>query len=150
MLVGDAAGQVKPTSGGGIYTGLVGAKHCAQVAVRALTDDDLSTASLARYQKAWGKQMSRELARGWDLRRIFVALDDRELDGLISVFRSQRLRRLAEQHGDIDFPSRLFSCLPLGVPIMRPFLRTALRLLGQRARHWKIPEFEDSGEAPRG
>jgi len=151
MLVGDAAGQVKPTSGGGIYTGLVGAKHCAQVAVRALTDDDLSRASLARYQKAWGKQMSRELARGWDLRRIFVALDDRELDGLISVFRSQRLRRLAEQHGDIDFPSRLFSRLPLGVPIMRPFLRTALRLLGQRARnHWKIPETEGSGEAPQG
>jgi digeranylgeranylglycerophospholipid reductase len=150
MLVGDAAGQVKPTSGGGIYTGLVGAKHCAQVAVRALTDDDLSRASLALYQKAWGKQMSRELARGWDLRRIFLALDDRELDGLISVFRSQRLRRLAEQHGDIDFPSRLFSRLPLGVPIMRPFLRTALRLLGQRARHWKIPETEDSDEAPQG
>jgi flavin-dependent dehydrogenase len=149
MLVGDAAGQVKPTSGGGIYTGLVGAKHCAQAAVQALTEDDLSAASLARYQKAWSREMSGELARGWDLRRIFVALDDRELDGLVSVFRSQRLRRLAEQHGDIDFPSRLFSRLPLGVPILRPFLRTALRLLGQRARHWKIPETEGNGEAPQ-
>jgi flavin-dependent dehydrogenase len=141
MLVGDAAGQVKPTSGGGIYTGLVGAKHCAQAAVRALSEDNLSAASLARYQKAWAREMGRELARGWDLRRIFLALDDRELDGLISVFRSWRLRRLAEQHGDIDFPSRLFSRLPLAVPILRPFLHAALSLLGQRARtHWNIPQ----------
>lgn len=148
MLVGDAAGQVKPTSGGGIYTGLVGARHCAQVAVRALSEDDLSAASLARYQKAWAREMGRELARGWDLRRIFLALDDRELDGLISVFRSQRLRRLAERYGDIDFPSRLFSRLPLAVPILRPFLCTALRLLGQRARNrWEITEAEGSGKA---
>jgi len=139
MLVGDAAGQVKPTSGGGIYTGLVGAKHCARAAVRALAEDDVSAASLARYQKAWGREMSGELTRGWDLRRIFLGLDDRELDRLISVFRSQRLRRLAEQHGDIDFPARLFSHLPLGVPILRPFLRAALRLLPQQARnHWDI------------
>ena len=151
MLVGDAAGQVKPTSGGGIYTGLVGAKHCAQAAVRALAEDDLSAASLGRYQKAWAREMSRELARGWDLRRIFLALDDNELDGLISVFRSQRLRRLAEQHGDIDFPSRLFSHLPLAVPILRPFLHVAVRLLGQRARaNWSIPEAEGTGEAPQG
>jgi len=150
MLVGDAAGQVKPTSGGGIYTGLVGAKHCARAAVRALTEDDISAASLARYQKAWGREMSRELARGWDLRRIFLALDDRELDGLVSVLRSQRLRRLAEQYGDIDFPSRFFSRLPLAVPILRPFLRTALRLLGRRAHtHWDIPE-TSGGSEPQG
>jgi geranylgeranyl reductase family protein len=148
MLVGDAAGQAKPTSGGGIYTGLVGAKHCAQAAVQALTEDDFSVGSLARYQKTWSGQMSRELARGWDLRRIFLALDDRELDALISIFGSQRLRRVAERYGDIDFPSRLFSHLPLGVPILRPFLRTALRLLGQRSRHWKIPEPEGGGEGP--
>jgi geranylgeranyl reductase family protein len=150
LLVGDAAGQAKPTSGGGIYTGLVGAKHCAQAAVQALTEDDLSAASLARYQKTWSREMSRELARGWDLRRIFLGLDDRELDTLISVFRSQRLRRLAERYGDIDFPSRLFSHLPLGVPILRPFLRSALRLLGRRAKHWKIPETEGGGQTPLG
>jgi len=151
MLVGDAAGQVKPTSGGGIYTGLVGAKHCAQAAVNALAEDDVSAASLARYQKAWAREMSRDLARGWDLRRIFLALDDRELDALISVFRSPWLRRLAEQHGDIDFPSRLFSRLPLAIPVLRPFLHTALRLLGQRARtHWDIPETEWGRQAPLG
>jgi flavin-dependent dehydrogenase len=148
MLVGDAAGQAKPTSGGGIYTGLVGAKYCAQAAVQALSEDDLSAASLARYQKSWSREMSRELARGWDLRQIFLALDDRELDTLISVFRAPPLRRLAERYGDIDFPSRLFSHLSVGVPILRPFVHAALRLLGQRAKHWNIPEThgEDAAE----
>ena len=35
MLVGDAAGQVKPTSGGGIYMGAVCAKLAGEVAARA-------------------------------------------------------------------------------------------------------------------
>ena len=34
LLAGDAAGQVKPFSGGGIYTGLVGARH-ASATIRA-------------------------------------------------------------------------------------------------------------------
>ena len=36
MLVGDAAAQVKPTSGGGIYPGLLCATQCAIVAEEAV------------------------------------------------------------------------------------------------------------------
>ncbi|GAI10492.1 unnamed protein product, partial [marine sediment metagenome] len=41
-MVGDAAGQVKPTTGGGIYYGLLCADIAANNLHRALENDDLS------------------------------------------------------------------------------------------------------------
>ncbi|MFQ6019752.1 MAG: geranylgeranyl reductase family protein, partial [Dehalococcoidia bacterium] len=74
MLVGDAAGQVKPLSGGGIYTGLVAAGHCAGVAVAALASDDLSAAALRSYEVAWRREIGHELARSASIRRFGLAL----------------------------------------------------------------------------
>ncbi|HJJ55818.1 MAG TPA: NAD(P)/FAD-dependent oxidoreductase, partial [Methanocorpusculum sp.] len=42
LIVGDAAGFLKPISGGGIYTGVRSAKHAATVAIMANTSDDYS------------------------------------------------------------------------------------------------------------
>jgi geranylgeranyl reductase family protein len=47
MLVGDAACQTKPISGGGIYPGLTGAEICGRIAVEALSEDDLSENKLS-------------------------------------------------------------------------------------------------------
>ncbi|HEX2022319.1 MAG TPA: NAD(P)/FAD-dependent oxidoreductase, partial [Candidatus Thermoplasmatota archaeon] len=52
-VVGDAAAQTKPTSGGGVYTGLVCAGHLAEVASLALEEDDLSEPRLAEYHARW-------------------------------------------------------------------------------------------------
>ena len=47
LVVGDAAGQVKPTTGGGIYYGLLCAGLAAGVLSAALEEDDLAAARLA-------------------------------------------------------------------------------------------------------
>ena len=52
LAVGDAAGQVKPTSGGGIYYGLLAADMAAATLHRALEDNDLSARRLAGYERA--------------------------------------------------------------------------------------------------
>jgi flavin-dependent dehydrogenase len=44
LSVGDAAGQVKPTTGGGLYLGALGAMAAADVLREVLARDDLSTA----------------------------------------------------------------------------------------------------------
>jgi digeranylgeranylglycerophospholipid reductase len=64
IAVGDAAGQVKPTSGGGIYYGLLAADIAAATLHEALEDDDLSAKRLARYQRGWRKKLGRELRTG--------------------------------------------------------------------------------------
>lgn len=126
LLVGDAAGQVKPTSGGGIYTGLVGAKHCAAVAVEALAADDLSSSFLSRYHRAWRREMGSELDRGQDLRRVFMSLRDRDMDRLLALMRTPGLQRLVSAYGDIDFPSRLAARLVRVAPFFLRFVRVPL------------------------
>src|SRR3954467_2037348 len=50
LAIGDAAGLVKPTTGGGIYYSLVSAGLAADVLSGALTDDELGAERLAPYE----------------------------------------------------------------------------------------------------
>jgi digeranylgeranylglycerophospholipid reductase len=108
MLVGDAACQVKPTSGGGLYTGLRGASSCAQVAADALGEDDLSAASLKRYHDRWLGQMGEELELGMLLRRVFTSLEDKDFERVLRWLGNRTIQQFISEYGDIDFPSRLF------------------------------------------
>ncbi|HVO78187.1 MAG TPA: NAD(P)/FAD-dependent oxidoreductase, partial [Methanomassiliicoccales archaeon] len=76
MIVGDAAGQAKPLSGGGIYTGFEAAKCAARTALEALESDDFSATAMARYQVRWKREIGRELDRGFALRRAYLGLSD--------------------------------------------------------------------------
>ncbi len=107
MIAGDAACQVKATSGGGIYPGLVCATHCANVAVDALAKNDLSERFLARYHKKWMAELGRELKRDWLLHRIFQTFDDRKIEEAFELLDNPRILKLLEKKGDIDYPSKL-------------------------------------------
>lgn len=123
MLAGDAAGMVKPTSGGGIYMGMVSAKHAAEVGIAALKRDDLSAESLSEYQKRWMEDIGGELIQGSVLRKIFLSTSDEQKDRLLAILSQPYLRRLVNSFGDIDYPSRLYGKLNK----LAPFI---MRLLG--------------------
>jgi digeranylgeranylglycerophospholipid reductase len=116
MLVGDAACQVKPTSGGGVYTGLRAARSCARTAIHALQRDDLSAESLRRYHAAWLEQMGDELRLGLLLRRIFARLEDDDFDRLLHLASDQKTHRMISKYGDMDYPSRLLAQLVSAFP----------------------------------
>ena len=80
MLIGDAAGQVKPVSGGGLYPAFKAAPILADTLGRALDSDMLDGKSLSSYGKACSDEFGRELRNGYRLRRMFVKLDDGKLD----------------------------------------------------------------------
>ncbi len=107
MLVGDAAAQVKPLSGGGIYTGMVAAELAAAVADSALRENDLSERRLAEYPARFDAQLGDEFRRALYLRRVFVRLTNRELDALVDVLRQGHLGGTIVAFGDIDFPSHV-------------------------------------------
>jgi digeranylgeranylglycerophospholipid reductase len=85
VVIGDAAGQVKPTTGGGIYFGHIGARIAAEVINEALSSDDLTATHLSRYQKKWRAKMGREISRGYWARWAYARLSDRQIEGVFNV-----------------------------------------------------------------
>ena len=118
MLVGDAAAQVKPTSGGGIYPGLLCANHCSDVAIDALKKRDFSSHFLKRYHKLWFNEIGRELNMGMKLRKIFKNLTDKQFDKYLLKFKNPELLNTISKHGDIDYPSKLIKPLIKKAPTL--------------------------------
>ena len=106
MLIGDAAGQAKPISGGGIFTGMAAADIAAGVAKEAFEASDFSSGCLSRYEREWKRGIGRELERAALVRRIFQEMDDRHLDMLFRTLEDSSLMDILST-GDIDFPTRL-------------------------------------------
>jgi digeranylgeranylglycerophospholipid reductase len=71
MLVGDAARQVDPLTGGGIINAMVAGRLAAQVAANALATGNTSARSLAVYQAQAEQILGRQLIRNYRLRRRF-------------------------------------------------------------------------------
>ena len=93
LVVGDAAGQVKPTTGGGIYYGLLCADLAADALERALSNGDVSETRLAAYQDAWHKLLRRELLIDRYARKLYQSLSNRQVD---RVFRRVRFNGVHE------------------------------------------------------
>jgi digeranylgeranylglycerophospholipid reductase len=107
LLVGDAAAQVKPLSGGGIFTGIAAAEIAAAVAHEALVRDDLGERRLSEYPRRFDAELGDEFRRAYYLRRLFGRLTDAELDDLVDVLRAGNLGGTIVAFGDIDFPSHV-------------------------------------------
>ncbi len=107
MLVGDAAGQVKPTSGGGIYMGAVCAKIAGEVAARASRKE----ASLEEYEKRWRSAVGRELAIGMRIHKSLGKLSDENLNEFIAFLNKPEIREVITEYGDMDHPSILLQKL---------------------------------------
>jgi digeranylgeranylglycerophospholipid reductase len=88
LVIGDAAGQVKPTTGGGIYFGHIGARIAAEVLTEALSSDDLTAGHLSRYQRRWRARMGREISRGYWARWAYARLSDRQIEGIFNMLNS--------------------------------------------------------------
>lgn len=118
LLVGDAGGIVKPLTGGGIYTGIVSAKHAFRAIDEAFQSDDFSASFLYRYQKYWKSDIGRELWMDGIVQRFFSSLSDRGLRAVYNVLSSKNVLETINSIGDIDYPSKLV----LSVVARHPFL----------------------------
>ena len=82
MVVGDAAGQVKPTTGGGIFYSLLCSEIAAETLGHCLAIGDLSSNRLSEYHRRWRALLSRELEVGYSARRLFEFLSDKQIGTL--------------------------------------------------------------------
>jgi digeranylgeranylglycerophospholipid reductase len=71
MLVGDAARQVDPLTGGGIASAMVAGRLAARVAAEAIASRDVTRAGLSPYEQQWRGGIGRRMARNYRLRARF-------------------------------------------------------------------------------
>ncbi|MFC1905915.1 geranylgeranyl reductase family protein [Chloroflexota bacterium] len=89
LVVGDAAGQVKPTTGGGVYYGFICADIAVDVLSKAFDSDDFSAKAFSLYQKIWKKAIGKELKIGYWARRVYERLSDRQIELMLRILESR-------------------------------------------------------------
>jgi digeranylgeranylglycerophospholipid reductase len=85
LAIGDAAGLVKPTTGGGIHYSIVSAALAADVAVDALAADRLDAQALSAYETAWRAELADEFEAQQELRRVAASLSDKAIDSFFEL-----------------------------------------------------------------
>ena len=103
LIVGDAASQVKPTTGGGLIFGLLCSKIAGEVAAEAIKNDDYSAEFLSQYQSRWKRAIGFELMAMRYLRLMLNRLSDDEFDKLIELCFKFEVGKILEECGDLDF-----------------------------------------------
>jgi digeranylgeranylglycerophospholipid reductase len=137
MLVGDAAAQAKPLSGGGIYTGMRAGELAAEVAHGALVDGDLSAQRLSRYDDRWRTEFGDEFDKAQYLRRLFLKFTDDDLEAILEALKAAGTTETIVAFGDIDFPTHVVRRLLRQSPSLLRLLPKAVGALwggdGRRA-----------------
>ncbi len=119
LVAGDAAGQVKATSGGGIYYAMIAGRRAGEAATRYVAGD---AGACAAYERGWRERFGREVAFTAFGRRAINRLSDHELDvALRMIAESPRIRSSVEAAGDTQFQSRVF------LPLLRGLATSTLR-----------------------
>ncbi len=97
MVLGDAAGQVKATTYGGLVPGLIAAEEISK--------------SLENYEKNYNSRMKKDLWLGLMMRKAMNRFTPKEYDSLVGYFAQDKIKRILEEE-DRDFPSKfLFKIL---------------------------------------
>jgi digeranylgeranylglycerophospholipid reductase len=113
LVVGDAAGQAKPTSGGGVYPGALAAKIAGRVAAEAALEGNTDSGRLSEYDRLWRKAPGKELEIGMKVHDHIGKLEDRQLNELIASLNTPSILETITEYGDMDHPSVVLKKLVL-------------------------------------
>jgi geranylgeranyl reductase family protein len=106
LAVGDAASQVKATTGGGIVFSLLCGRLAGETAAEATREGNVSAARLKSYESSWRRMIGFDLqAMSW-LRRLLYSLPDRNLDRIFRIAAELNVDQVLNRTADIDFQGR--------------------------------------------
>ena len=121
LVVGEAAGQVKPTTCGGIYYGLISAKLAAETIGEAFSQGRFDDGVLKKYEQRWRHELGGELEIGYRLRQIFSGIKDKQVDRLFEILNSDGIAPLLHSRAQFDWHKDLILMLSRHV-IFRKYL----------------------------
>ncbi len=104
IAVGEAAGQVKTTTGGGIHYGLIGARFAHYVLKNAIYEDDFSENRLLEYERLWRIKMGLEIKSGVILRNLVSKVPSRTVDMIFKLVTNEpEIKERIEQMFCFDY-----------------------------------------------
>ncbi len=97
LLVGDAASQVKPFSGGGLIYGLIGAEIAAKACIKSLEKQNYKREFLKEnYDVVWKKKLAWPIRKGLTMTRIIHSFKDEQRSFLFSSMEKGNLKKFLE------------------------------------------------------
>lgn len=111
MIIGDAAGQVKATTYGGIIFGIMAA--------------DILAKDMENYEKNFKKEVNKDLWLSLKMREILNKFDEKDYNELIGMFSESKLRKILEEN-DRDFPTKFVAKILMAKPSILKYCFKAL------------------------
>lgn len=121
LVAGDAAGFVKPTTGGGIFYGMISAGIAADVLAEALRRDRLGESELSHYQELWQQRLLEEIEAQLTLRMLMQRLTDGELETIFDLWATDGLMPLIRKTATLNHHRKLIVAMTR-YPAMRKIL----------------------------
>ncbi len=100
VFVGDAAGQAKPTTAGGIFTSGMGGVFAGQAISNYLKTDNRD--ELKQYQKKWNFRFGKEFEKQSLARKLLERLDNETINQLFGSITPEITKEISEKD-DFDF-----------------------------------------------
>jgi geranylgeranyl reductase family protein len=122
LIIGDAAGQTKPTTAGGIYTCGMGGIFAGRAIAKAIQQNNDKL--LYDYQKNWFSIFKEEFDKMIIARRLLERLDNKAIDELFSTVTQVETEQLSKT-GDFDFHSSALAKM-LGAKGAAKIIKTVL------------------------
>ena len=102
LVVGDAAGQTKPTTAGGIFTCGMAGILAGKAISKAIEKDD--NRSLYEYEKNWKSMFQKEFNSMLFARKLLERLDNKSIDEIFSSLSKKTIKDVSN-FSDFDFHS---------------------------------------------
>jgi digeranylgeranylglycerophospholipid reductase len=129
LVVGDAAGLVKATTGGGIYYSLLSGAIAGEVLLHAVQRGRLDARSLQAYERGWQAKCASEFSAQLQLRRVAERLDDREIDALFELALTDGIMPIVQRTARFNRHRDLVVALFKHPPVRQIFYRHLAAML---------------------
>jgi digeranylgeranylglycerophospholipid reductase len=121
IAVGEAAGQTKTTTGGGISYGLACADLAAEEVRGCFDRSSFGPADLAGYERRWKSLLEKEILIGQTTRRMCARLSDGRIESLFQLARVDGIVPIIRDRADFDRHSGLIFALLQRLSFIRFF-----------------------------
>ena len=111
IAVGEAAGQIKPTTFGGIYYGFLCAEIAAKTIQRAFEIKKYDESVLSSYENEWKKKILNEQKMALKFHKAFSRMSDERIDSIVNLAKKNGVVSLVDTFFDFDFHSSFITAL---------------------------------------